>query len=87
MPRFRNLTRAQEAAFERISCEWYRGTESHPSTLAALERRGLIGHEDELEYDNGRDVLIRAYFVPAPVLAEYRAWCSEQLDTSEATAE
>ena len=84
MPRFRNLTKAQEEAFERIACNL--PAQCAQRTIDALKAKGLV---EEYEECIGADalgaILVSAYEVPLGVHAEWCGWCAEQLDTSDLT--
>ena len=81
MPRFRNLTKAQNEAFERIACSMEPACSGR--TITALLDAGLIL---ESRRTIGRDALgpiqICEYSVPIPIHMEWCEWCLEQLDES-----
>lgn len=82
MKRFRNLSAAQQSAFEQIASGWSGGREFHPRTMQALEAAGLVEGYDAIDTDNGFSfpVTVRLWQVPIPVHIEWCSWCAENFD-------
>lgn len=82
MKRFRNLSAAQQSAFEQIALGWTRGGDFSPRTLKSLESAGLIQGVDTIDADGWPPITItvREYDVPAGIHREWCAWCAENFD-------
>lgn len=74
--RFRDLTRAQEAAFECIALNGQ--PQCAPRTLKALEDAGLIA-KDVHQLDGWPPVWVNVWYVPIRVHMEWCQWCSKAL--------
>ena len=73
--RFASLTPAQLRVFEQVAINQDGG--HHPSTLKALERRGMIESYQERWSDKFPGSITR-YMVPLPVHIAWCEWCAEQ---------
>jgi hypothetical protein len=72
--RFRDLTPAQEAAFERIAIN--EEPQCSRKTIAALKSAGLIAeYEEVIGADAFGAIIVPCYEVPTPVHIEWCAWC------------
>ncbi len=87
--RFRNLTAAQEHAFELIAIN--QRPNCTPRTLAALVALGLITKHQRPIYGRGNSpidripMLVDEYEVPLPIHAEWCTWCDEHYTDEELT--
>lgn len=80
MKRFRNLSAAQQSAFEQIASGWSGGSEFHPRTMKALEAAGLVVGEDVIDRDAWPPITVRQYRVPLTVHMEWCSWCYSEFD-------
>ena len=86
--RFRGLSARQQDVFEAIAT----GHDSPPaarSLLDALERKGFIAYETVPMYGPTNapidriPMMVRSYYVPLPIHAEWCEWCSDQESVHE----
>ena len=80
MKRFRNLSAAQQSAFEQIASGWCAGGEFHPRTMKALEAAGLVVGEDVIDRDAWPPITVRQCRVPLSVHIEWCGWCTLNFD-------
>jgi len=78
-----DVTPAQQEAFEQIATG--SGMAHHPTTLAALERKGLIEQVGERVFGSGPlAVRIPVHEVPIPIHMAWCEWCAENVDDEDA---
>lgn len=80
MKRFRNLSAAQQSAFEQIASGWSGGSEFHPRTMKALEDKGLVVGSDFVSRDHWPPITVRQYELTSGAHEEWCSWCDENFD-------
>lgn len=78
MKRFRNLSAAQQSAFEQIASGMDMDGEISPRTLKALADRGLV--HCRIVFGVGGLWTRFRYTVPGGILDEWNAWCADNFD-------